>query len=170
MDKVYPEGILQAKELIYDTFGFLFENALPEKESSEYDAYTFNLNNLKIVFRSAKVTPTKNGQFVTLWKRQGTGPIMPFDATDNIDLVVVSTKAEKHFGQFVFPKSVLLKKGVFTTHCKDGKRAMRVYPPWDTAENPQAKKTQKWQLDYFLEIDKTKPLDELQVNKLYNLK
>jgi hypothetical protein len=92
------------------------------------------------------------GQFVTLWKRLGQGPIMPFDALDPIDLVVISVQKGDHYGQFVFPKKVLAAKGVFTTNCKDGKRAIRVYPPWDATENAQAKRTQKWQLEYFLEV------------------
>ena len=142
----------KSKALIYDSCGFTFDTLVAGKESRDYSAYTFTLNNLKIVFRSAKITPTKTGQFVTLWKPLGNGPIMPFDALDPIDLVVISVHKDNHYGQFVFPKKVLAAKGVFTTNCKDGKRAMRVYPPWDVTENAQAKRTQKWQLNYFLEI------------------
>jgi hypothetical protein len=29
---------------------------------------------------------------------------------------------------------------------------MRIYPPWDRAENSQAKKTQSWQLQYFIKF------------------
>ena len=152
MDTNYPEGLLKVKQLIYDRFGFSFEAAITQKESSQYEAYRFKINNLNVLFRNAKVTPTKKGQFVTLWKRFGNGPIMPFDSTDTIDLVVIATKTETHFGQFIFPKPVLMKHGVFTTHCKDGKRAMRVYPSWDKTENAQAKKAQKWQLEYFIDF------------------
>jgi len=155
------------KSCVYDKCGFTFGNAAAEKESTDYNAYTFTLNNLKIVFRSAKITPTKSGQFVTLWKRLGKGPIMPFDNTDAIDLVVINCMTDNHFGQFVFPKSVLIKQGVFTTACKDGKRAIRVYPSWEKTENAQAKKTQKWQSDYFINF--TKNYDEQKIRFLYGL-
>lgn len=156
-----------SKKYIYDLCGFNFKNAIPEIESSEYNAYTFELNNLKIRFRSAKITPTKIGQFVTLWKRIGKGPIMPFDASDEIDLVVVSVQKDDHYGQFVFPKAVLVKQGVFTDG-KEGKRAIRVYPSWDVTESVQARKTQKWQLEYFLEVSKEKTLDIERVRLLYS--
>lgn len=167
MDTEYRTELSLAKSLIYDTLGFTFENAVAQKESVEYNAYTFQLNGMNVVFRSAKITPTKTGQFVTLWKRIGNGPIMPFDASDAIDFVVVSVRTENHYGQFVFPKSALIKHSVFTTACKDGKRAIRVYPSWDKTENTQAKKTQKWQLDYF--VDFSKGIDEQRVRVLYGL-
>lgn len=166
MDKNTCEPFI-SKKYIYDPCGFNFENAVPEIESSEYNAYTFELNNLKIRFRSAKITPTKIGQFVTLWKRIGKGPIMPFDASDEIDLLVVSVQKDDLYGQFVFPKAVLIKQGVFTD-AKEGKRAIRIYPSWDITESAQAKKTQKWQLEYFLEISKEKPLDIERVRLLYS--
>lgn len=157
-----------AKKYIYDPCGFNFENAVPEIESSEYSAHTFELNNLKIRFRSAKITPTKIGQFVTLWKRIGKGPIMPFDSSDEIDLIVVSVQKDDRYGQFVFPKAVLVKQGVFTD-VKEGKRAIRVYPSWDVTESAQAKKTQKWQLEFFFEVAKDKPLNVKRVKLLYQL-
>lgn len=156
-----------SKKYIYDPCGFNFKNAVPEIESSEYNACTFVLNNLKIRFRSAKITPTKNGQFVTLWKRIGKGSIMPFDASDEIDVVVISVQKDDRYGQFVFPKAVLVKQGVFTDG-KEGKRAMRVYPSWDITESAQARKTQKWQLEYFLEVSKDKSLDIERVKLLYS--
>lgn len=156
-----------SKKYIYDLCGFNFKNAVPEIESSEYNAYTFELNNLKIRFRSAKITPTKIGQFVTLWKRIGKGPIMPFAASDEIDLVVISVQKDDRYGQFVFPKAVLVKHGVFTD-AKEGKRAIRVYPSWDIAESAQARRTQKWQLEYFLEVSKEKLIDIERLKLLYS--
>jgi hypothetical protein len=153
------------KTLVYDKLGFSFENAFAENESTDYDAYSFYLNGLKIVFRSAKITPTKTGQFVTLWKRLGNGPIMPFESTAAIDFVVVNVRTANNYGQFVFPKSALIRHGVFTTACKDGKRAIRVYPLWDKTENAQAKKTQKWQSEYF--VDLSNGVDENRVRLLY---
>ena len=79
--------------------------------------------------------------------------------------MVVNCRTENHFGQFVFPKFVLLKQGVSTTESKEGKRAMRVYPSWDIVQNVQAEKTQKWQLEYF--IDFTNTIDIHRINNLY---
>jgi hypothetical protein len=151
------ETLIQTKELVFDVCDFEFTKTVIEKESLEYGACRFELNNLKILFRVAKITPTKIGQFVTLWKRSKKGPIEPFNSLDKIDLFVINVRAGNSFGQFVFPKTVLCQQGIVTNELKEGKRAIRVYPPWDKAINKQAQKTQKWQLDYFLEI----PLDKL---------
>jgi hypothetical protein len=56
-------------------------------------------------------------------------------------------------GQFVFPKEVLLKHNILKTATTKGKMAMRVYPLWDKPTNKQAINTQKWQLEYFFEIN-----------------
>jgi len=144
-----PKDLIIAKELLYDCCNFDLTQPQPEAESNEYDAYRFRLNQKNICYRKAKITPTKTGQFVTLWKRNTTGIIEPFDFTDAIDFVIVSVRKNELFGQFVFPKSVLLEKGIFTTSTKEGKRATRVYPPWDETTSKQAQKTQQWQLNYF---------------------
>tara|TARA_R110001592_G_scaffold59171_6_gene179518 strand:+ start:2880 stop:3383 length:504 start_codon:yes stop_codon:yes gene_type:complete len=156
------------KDHIYKPLGFELTHFSLEKESQEYGACTFELNGLQIVSRNAKVTPTKTGQFVTLWKRLNNGPIQPFDASDNIDFVIVNVRSENQIGQFVFPKKVLLEKGVFTNPSKEGKRAIRVYPLWDKPLSKQALKTQQWQLDYFLLIDEGGQTDVQRTKKLYS--
>lgn len=163
-----PNILQEAKTLVFDPASFELTNVALEKESIDYGACQFELNSLKILFRVAKITPTKVGQFVTLWKRIGKGPIQPFDFSDAIDLFVVNTKNGDHFGQFVFPKSVLIQQGILTAGSKEGKRALRVYPPWDLTTSKQAQQTQKWQLDYFLEIPSDKPIDSEQVKLLYS--
>ncbi len=151
-----PKNLLTAKELVYDICGFECSEPQPEKESQEYDAFDYKIGESQIKFRSAKITPTKTGQFVTLWKRNINGIIEPFDYKDEIDFVIVSVQKEDLLGQFIFPKEILLKKGVFTSETKEGIRATRVYPPWDETTSKQAQKTQQWQLDYFLSVsDKT---------------
>ncbi len=143
----------RAKTLLYDKCGFDFGELIAEDESQEYGAYTFRLNGLKIKFRVSKITPTKTGQFVTIWKRNKEGVTQPFDLTDEIDFVIISSENGNDFGQFIFPKSVLLDKGIITGNSKEGKRGIRVYPPWDIVTNKQAEKTQLWQTKYFLRID-----------------
>ena len=161
--------LLLAKEHLYDKFGFECSLLEKAKESADYGAYSFTLNQKSILFRTAKITPTKIGQFVTLWKRIDKGPIQPYYFTDAIDLIVISVRKENRVGQFVFPKSVLCEKGIISTSNKEGKRAIRVYPPWDKAINKQAQKTQQWQLDYFLEIPVDKLIDKERAKMLYDL-
>jgi hypothetical protein len=163
---IHPD-LLAAKELIYDKYQCKCALPIKEEESSAYGAYTFEINKLSITFRVAKITPTKIGQFVTLWKRIGKGPIQPFDFTDLIDLFIISIRKDNRLGQFVFPKAVLCERGIISSNTKEGKRAIRVYPPWDKTLSKQAQKTQKWQLDYFLEISNDKPIDLELLKKLY---
>jgi hypothetical protein len=157
----------QTKELVFEKCNFNLTNVEIEKESSEYSALKFELNKFKVIFREAKITPTKIGQFVTFWKRINKGLIQPFDSSDDFDLFVVNTKTDNHFGQFVFTKEILIQQGIITHNNKEGKRAIRVYPPWDIAINKQAQKTQKWQLNYFLEIPLDKTIDVEKAEKLF---
>jgi hypothetical protein len=156
-----PKDLIQIKKLLFDIGNFEISHPILEPESSEYGACTFVLNNLNIRYRTAKITPTKTGQFVTLWKRINQGPIQPFDSNDPIDLFIISTRKEDHFGLFIFPKSVLITKEIVSDK-KEGKRAIRVYPPWDVTTSKQAQKTQKWQLDYFLEINQRMDLKRVE--------
>ncbi len=155
--------LLTAKELIFDACELSVSNLKIDAESAEYGACSFHLNELFLTFRVAKITPTKIGQFVTLWKRNQEGITAPFDTSDNIDFVMICTRRNADFGAFIFPKSVLHQKGILADENKDGKRGFRVYPPWDIAQNKQAKQTQEWQLKYFLEI----PIDVEKANFLF---
>ncbi len=150
---------------IYDKCGLSISAFKKEVESKEYDACRFELNGLKVVSRTAKVTPKKVGQFVTFWKRNQNGIIEPLDEFDPIDFYAVIVKTDSKFGQFVFPKSILIKKRIISTSKKEGKRGFRVYPIWDKVKNNQAIKTQDWQLKYFYEIDEK--IDLTRVPELY---
>lgn len=150
-ERMHPD-LMTAQKLVYIPSGLIIDHFETEVESKEYAAAEFKINDLNIKFRVAKITPTKVGQFVTLWKRIGKGPIQPFDMADPFDLVVISVRNADHFGHFVFPKTVLYEKGIISKDGKGGKRAIRVYPPWDVANNKQAISTQKWQLLYFFKI------------------
>lgn len=159
-------GFNELKSL-YEECHFTLSDFKIEAESQEYGACRFKLNNLQVVYRNAKTTPKKTGQFVTCWKRIDDGPIEPFSEMDHLDLLVVTVSTADYRGQFVFPKSALLKKGIITTSKKEGKRAFRVYPPWDLTNSPQAQRTQKWQLDYFLAI--TDRIDLNKTTQLYSV-
>ena len=158
----------QIKTEIYDKCSLKISDFTIEPESKEYNAYQFKLNGLNIRSRNAKITPKKVGQFVTFWKRNANGTIEPFNEHDQVDFFTVNVQTENKFGQFVFPKSVLIERAIISTQNKDGKRGFRVYPKWDIAKNKQAERTQKWQLNYFYQIDSTTDLNE--VTKLYDAK
>lgn len=160
--------LLLLKTEIYDKCAFEISNIKIEAESKEYDACQFKLNGLNIISRSSKITPKKVGQFVTFWKRNGNGPIEPFCNTDQFDFFIVNVKTENQYGQFVFPKSVLVKKGILSTNKKEGKRAFRVYPSWDIPKSKQAERTQKWQLQHFYKISNS--IDFAKIEELYKLK
>lgn len=151
----------QIKAEVYDKCSLEMSDFKLEPESKEYAASRFVLNGRNIVSRNAKITPKKVGQFVTFWKRNGSGPIEPFEEADQIDFFVVTVRTETEFGQFVFPKAVIIKKGIVSTEHKEGKRAFRVYPVWDNAKSKQAERTQKWQLSYFYEINNSTDLNKV---------
>lgn len=155
------------KTEIYDKCAFEILNLTLEPESKEYDACRFELSGRHVLSRSGKITPKKSGQFVTFWKRNGNGPIEPFAESDQIDFFIVNVRTENEYGQFVFPKNVLIKKGILSTKNKEGKRAFRVYPIWDIVKSKQAQQTQKWQLRYFFLL--SNPIDLNKVLELYSM-
>ena len=154
---------------IYQGAGIsLTQVAQREAESAEYGAYHLGLNGKSVAFRVAKTTPTKIGQFVTLWKRSILDKkIAPLDSADDVDFVVVSVANATHQGQFIFNKQVLLTHDVMSHMGKGGKRAMRVYPPWSHPVAKEAIKTQSWQLRYFLPITHDMQADAMQVRRLF---
>jgi len=131
--------------------GYVVSEPNVEAESREYGAHTFEVNGRKAVFRIARTTPKKTGQFVTLWQRAAPdgGPIRAFDSSDGIDLFVVSVRGSTGFGRFVFPQAALIAHDVVSQDFLGGKRAMRVYPPWSEPGNRTAQATQRWQLEHF---------------------
>lgn len=159
--KAIPADLLLAKDF-FTKAGFEFSALKKEDESNEYSAYRFQLNKKDICYREAKITPTKIGQFVTLWKRNEIGIIAPFDNSDPIDYVIVSVRKNENWGQFIFPKKIVLEKSIFSTPDKEGIRATRVYPPWDETISKQAQKTQKWQLNYFFAFTPNPDLSKLK--------
>lgn len=130
------------RKLIYSISGFEVSGLEIEKESQAYTACRFFLNGFKVICRTAKITPTKTGQFVTIWKRIGDGEIQPFHASDEFDVIIVITKSGNQIGYFQFPKEVLVRERIVSTDLKEGKRGIRVYPPWDNPISKQAQKTQ----------------------------
>ncbi len=155
------------KELIYDKCGFELTDPKLNSESVEYGACSFVLNGKIIQHRTSKITPTKTGQFVTIWKRNKNGITEPFDISDDLDFIIITARSANNLGQFIFPKSVLADKGIITRNGKEGKRGIRVYPPWDIVTNKQAEKTQSWQIKYFMAIKSDNSTDLNLAKKLF---
>lgn len=155
---IYSE-LEAAKELVYSKCGFELTSLKQHLESAEYRACSFKLAGKAIQFRVSKITPAKTGQFVTIWKRNKDGITEPFNVLDDLDFIIITSTSGDNFGQFIFPKSVLADKGIIAGNGKQGKRGIRVYPPWDIAASKQAEKTQSWQIKYFLPMNNDDALD-----------
>lgn len=158
------------KELLYDTCDLEVKDFNLHKESAEYGACSFLLNGKSVQYRCAKITPKKTGQFVTVWKRNNHGITAPFDVADELDFMFITAKSENLFGQFIFPKEILIEKGIITKGNKEGKRGMRVYPPWDIPTNKQAIKTQGWQLNYFFSVERLSQTDIGLLSNMFSAK
>ena len=139
--------------------------------SKAYQAYSLKINGKKSLFRVAKTTGDRPGQFVTLWKRPEI-EIGPFDLSDEIEFVIVSAcsprslEGKEKRGYFVFDQKILLKKGIFSEEkeSKKGKLGFRVFPPWSEEfirVNPiktqrmsvSAKTSQKWQVKCYAQFE-----------------
>ncbi len=159
------DELRKIKAIIYDNCSFQITDLIIEAEGKEYKACQFRLNGMKVICRNSKITPKKKGQFVTFWKRNKNGITEPYSEADKVDFYIINVVKGNKMGQFIFPKSVLIEYGIISTPQKDGKRGFRVYPNWDTPTSQQAKKTQKWQMKYFVELNEEIDLD--LVKELY---
>ncbi|MCA1050977.1 MepB family protein [Priestia aryabhattai] len=129
----------------------------------------FNKQGQYIRFRVAKTTPNKVGQFVSFWEKDAAHKNQAFSYGKATDLLVINTfTSTNRFGQFIFPKEVLLKQKILKTATTKGKMAIRVYPIWDKPTSKQAIETQKWQLEYFVEINDANNLPRSKLLKLYS--
>lgn len=142
-----------AKELVYDPSGFDLKNLTIHTEGRAYSACSYELAGKIIEHRASKITPSKKGQFVTIWRRNKEGITKPLDSSEEMDFIIISAGKDDNFGLFIFPKSILLNKGIISLNGKGGKRGIRVYPTWDMVSNKQAEKTQSWQKKYFVWVN-----------------
>ncbi|MCH9632981.1 MAG: hypothetical protein S4CHLAM6_13300 [Chlamydiae bacterium] len=150
--KLLVKQMQDCHDFFHKTKGWKCSNLRNELESREYGACTFSLDSNRVKFRIAKVTPTKLGFFVTLWKRNAAGITEPHSLEDPIDLYLVSVKDKNNEGVFVFPKEELARRGILSSEGKEGKRGFRVYPSWVKTVNKQAIKTQSWQVNCFYDF------------------
>ena len=159
-------GLDILNKFVFQVCGIDLENIQQEVESQKYFAHTFELNKIKVKFRMAKITPTKSGQFVTIWKRNRNGITEPYNVSDDYELYLIGTRQESKIGFFIFNKNVLSENKILSNNETTGKRGIRVYPSWSLTQNNQAKKTQNWQTKYFVEIKADNEIDINRVKKL----
>ncbi|MGN6103613.1 MAG: MepB family protein [Kofleriaceae bacterium] len=164
-----PHDVITSIRDVYEPAGMVVTDAARrETESAEYGACRFGLDGRLVVFRVAKTTPTKLGQFVTMWKRATPeSEIAPLDVLDGVAFVVVSVFDTGRRGQFVFSQRVLADQGVLSRGGAGGKRAIRVYPPWVTLAAKEAIRTQRWQLTCFLPQGPNGAADPVLVRKRF---
>jgi hypothetical protein len=161
----------------------------PLSESSKYSGLVFSIDEKKIVYRKGKVTTDRPGAFLAIWQRPfvyslNNKPI-PLKSND-LDYLFVqvasqpSVKAKEgsgnstQHGMFIFPIALLLEKGIVSSTKNKGKTGFRVFPPWSQDRgdvgtkvfSESGKKTQRWQLPYFVAIDKNGLIKPDQLDKI----
>ncbi|MCG9792915.1 MepB family protein [Flavobacterium algicola] len=157
------------KDLLFKSIGLELSHVVAESESKAYSAHSFELGNFTVKFRTAKITPTKTGQFVTLWKRNVSGITAAYELSDKFDYCLIATREGSNFGVFIFPKTVLHHNKILSDDFRDGKRGFRIYPPWSTITNNQAQKTQLWQSHFFISLPHDNRIDTDKLNKLLQI-
>ena len=120
-----------------------------EPDNADYGAIVCRAGRDAVRFRVGKTTPTKVGFFVTVWERAADGSTRPFPSGDGVDLLVVVVRDGEQAGRFAFSKTALVEHGIASVDGVGGKRGFRVYPPWSQTSNPQAMRTQAWQVGFF---------------------
>jgi hypothetical protein len=147
-------------------------------QSSKYNGLSFALDDRNIVYRQGKVTADRPGAFLAVWQRPPVGNIngnkpVPLSA-NALDYLFVQVQSHASHacvtdelahsvkqGMFIFPVSLLLEKGIVASTKSKGKTGFRVFPPWSQDRglmgtkvfSESGKKTQRWQLPYFLAIN-----------------
>lgn len=148
-----PADLAAVKLLVYDPSGFVCTAPVVTAENAQYGAVSFQLNRRDVVSRVAKLTPTKNGLFVAVWRRGDDGATHQLDAADRCDILAISVREGDRFGQFVFSRAALREHGIISVNGAGGKRGFRLYPPWVETTSRQAAASQAWQTEWFLSID-----------------
>ncbi len=181
MSEFIPAGYKITKNIVLD----------PIPESSKYDAMSFGMDNKNIVYRKGKVTPDRPGAFLAVWQRPSASSVnnkpIPLKQGD-LDYLFVHVQEHSNLttpgqsltnpkcGLFIFPVSVLIEKGIVLSSSKKGKTGFRVFPPWSQDRglvatkvfSESGKKTQRWQLPYFIKIDENGLINSCELNKVFS--
>ncbi|MEJ9077290.1 MepB family protein [Gordonia malaquae] len=100
--------------------------------------------------RTARITPTKPGAFVAVWRRAADGGTEPFPSDEPITGLLVFVEDGGHEGVFAFTSNDLERLKITASPTSPGKRGFRVYPEWVDGLNPQATRTQRAQAAAFI--------------------
>lgn len=130
-----------------------------EEQNSDYESGVARIRNELWRIRTARITPTKPGAFVAVWKRGEGGSTRPFTADESMSGLLVFVEEQERFGVFQFTKAHLVSLGYVSSDVHPGKRGFRVYPAWCTDLNPQASRRQRAQGPAFAEITPTTARD-----------
>lgn len=155
---------------VYEPNELTVNSVQEEAQNAKYGAGIFKLGLKTVRFRVANTTPTKIGQFVAFWEKDWENVNQPYCYENAPDLLVINTfESNNKFGQFVFPKEVLLNKKILKSHSSKGKMGIRVYPSWDKPTSNQAIATQSWQQKYFIDFTESKEITHLKIIQLYSI-
>jgi hypothetical protein len=159
------ESLILVKNIIRNNFAVLIDNIVEEEQNLEYEGFSFSIKKKRFRSRKAKKTLKKKGYFVAFWEKDSNNVNKPYDEETSPEKLVINIIDNDKIGQFIFPKKILVDKKILTSVDSKGKMAIRIYPSWCDNLNYNAVSTQKWQLDYF--IDLSDQYDQLNLEKLY---
>lgn len=134
--------------------GLAPSNIIPEEQNSDYESGRVEIDSGNWRIRTARITPTKPGAFVAVWRRSASGETQPFESTDACDGLMVFVEDGSKFGVFTFTHAQLVELGIVHSDHALGKRGFRVYPSWCTNLNAQATRTQHSQAGAFTELSR----------------
>jgi hypothetical protein len=149
---VHPD-LIEVKRSVFDPLGLECSLPRPESANAEYGAFLLCVGDRHVRSRVARVTPTKSGLFVAVWRRAPDRSTQPHDSEEGIEVLAISVREGEHFGLFVFPRDALIVHGIVSVAGVGGKRGFRLYPPWSAVESRQARQTQQWQVEYYIGLD-----------------
>lgn len=164
-DVIHPDVV--AVTGLLEDFGIGCSPGVSEPDNAEYGAMVCGVGSSTMRIRVGKVTPTKVGLFVSVWRRAADGSTEPFPVESDVDALVVVAREGDRYGAFVFPVEVLATRGVVSAGGVGGKRGFRVYPPWSATGNPQARRSQSWQCDWFLDMSGGTVVDPRRAGRLF---
>ena len=135
-----------------------------EKEiwNTAYEAVNLTINNRQFKSRLANKTPNKEGYFVEIWQKNDKNQNIPFSQNDSWDKLIINIIDNSRQGQFIFPKKLLIEKGIISSTHLSGKLAFRVYPTWEQHLNLTATQSQKWQCPYFIDLSEDANLKRIE--------
>lgn len=139
------------------------EDIREEKQNEDYEGFSFKINNQSFRSRLAKKTPKKKGYFVAFWEKNVDNKNQAYPYVKFLDKLIIVIIDGENRGLFVFPRSILRDKKILKTENQKGKMAIRVYPTWELNLNDGAKKTQKWQKEYFIDFSTLDNLDNINI-------